>query len=54
MVPVAVSVFALCLSVCASKGAKCIETRSSTMKISVISHRNKTGHWTAQVSDISA
>ncbi|XP_023709454.1 hemolymph lipopolysaccharide-binding protein [Cryptotermes secundus] len=49
MVPGVLLAFAILLSVCASEGGKCIETRSSSMKFSILSHRNKTGHWIAQV-----
>jgi hypothetical protein len=48
MAPVVVSVFALFLLVCASQGTKCIDARSFSLKFSFISHRNKTGHRTAQ------
>jgi hypothetical protein len=51
MGPIVLSAFAFFLSVCASQGAKCVETRSSSMKFSILSHRNKTGHWIAQVRD---
>ncbi|KDR16872.1 Hemolymph lipopolysaccharide-binding protein [Zootermopsis nevadensis] len=41
--------FGLALAVSADRGSNCVEPRSNSMKFSLVSQKNTTGQWTAQL-----